>query len=127
MKPNDYPYTNGHSSGYQSPGNPSSDLATVPRSLRNHLEQVQHLMSHGMHAEANSVLNAAEAELARTRPELLALIYCARHGYRGFSVTHTQVKYTQQVLEKRFLGIVVGREVLPITTMRSTTKTFRLI
>lgn len=126
MKPNDYPYTNGHASSHHSSGNQSSEIATVPRSLREQLDQVQSLVSQGRQSQAASLLRAAEGELARTHPELFALLRVARLGYQGIAVTHTEVTHSHQLVERRFLGFVIDQELRPVTTVHSTTRTMRL-
>lgn len=123
MKPNNYPYTNGHHSS----GNSSSELATVPQSLRERLDQVQVLVSQGKQNQAVSVLKAAEGELARSHPELFTLLRAVRLGYQGIAMNETEVTQSHQLIEKRFFGILIERELKPITTVRSTTKTLRFL
>ncbi|MBS1722964.1 MAG: hypothetical protein JSS66_08440 [Armatimonadetes bacterium] len=112
MKHETYPYTNGH----------STELATVPRSLRERLEQVQALVSQGRPAEAETQLRAAETELARSRPDLYMILQAIRHGYRGIQFEDAEYNTYMQRVEKRWWGILVGEDWVPHTTTRRTVK-----
>jgi len=105
----------------------NQSLNTVPNSLRAQLEGVQSLLSQSERAmergdENLAIVKAREghrllAAISDQSPELAALGYFARLGFKGFDLELIERKEAFEIIEHRFVGFVVHREVINLPTI----------
>lgn len=102
-------------------------LEMVPASLGERLDRLAELAYRASVTPVSAAPpdSSFEAELAKVKPELLALIQLVKHGCRGFSITDRHERTTFVRHEKRFLGLLVGETWQPETEVTITTRTFR--
>jgi hypothetical protein len=102
-------------------------LVTVPNSLRQQLERAQNLLDQSEEAESYgdrslAVVKAREAtrvveRIAQQCPDIGALIVLADMGYRGFEVETMETVDRHQLVQRTFLGIPMGQEVVSVPTI----------
>jgi hypothetical protein len=102
-----------------------NDLSNLPYSARKQLEDARRLAEQDR-PEVNSAIRHAAAELARSKPEVCALVIAAQQGYTELTLTETEVTYGYQVIPKVFLGIDMGSSVKQVKTTRVLEKHWRL-
>jgi hypothetical protein len=103
-----------------------TDINTVPRSILQRLEQVQSLASQQRMPEAGNALAQTLVEIARTQPELCAVMMAAQLGYREISFQQTVRTTNRSSTDKSIFGITYGQDNYMTTTSTTTTKTVRL-
>jgi hypothetical protein len=106
-----------------------SMLASIPTSVRQHLERAQTLAAQGNYSAARSADVArrqATAEVAKTSPEIYALLMAIELGYHEITATQTEITTGFEKIQKRFCGIDLGEQLVPVTTTRTVTRTLRL-
>lgn len=64
-------------------------------------------------------------EIARQNPELATLIAGMYEGYHALEITTYEQRTTNQVVDRKFLGLTTGYDVVPITTTVTTRRTMR--
>lgn len=102
------------------------ELATLPTSIRQRLEMASSLMDQNRPNEAETVLRQAGMEMARSNPELCALIMVALQGHRGFTSTTVEVRESVERIEHKFLGIPIAEEWVPVTTRITIRRAFSI-
>lgn len=102
-----------------------NELVSIPGSIRQRIEHAQRLLEQDRPKEAESQLRAAELELARSSPELYAVLAAMNRGYRGMEVSQTEYTRNHYKVEHRFLGILIGEEWVPRTDVKRTVRTLR--
>lgn len=102
------------------------ELATLPASIRERLEQARSLAQQGQSHEAQTIVRDATTELARSNPELAALIFAAQAGYRGILWETLEEHTVMERVEYRFFGIPIKTAWIPITDRKRTTRTLSL-
>ncbi len=112
-------------------------LISVPNSLRQQLERAQNLLSQSEEAESNgnqslAVVKAKEAmqviqRVAQQSPELAALVILGDMGYRGFEIEMIERVDRHEIVQRTFLGIPMGQEVVNVPTMTRRTIRARLL
>lgn len=100
-----------------------NELVSLPGSIRQRIEHAQRLLEQGRPQEAATQMQSAELELAKSSPELFAILTALNKGYRGIRATQTEYSTTHFKVEHRFLGILVGEEWVPRTTVKRTVRT----
>lgn len=103
-----------------------TDIVTVPKSILQRLEQVQTLNSQHRGAEANSVLAQTLVEIARSNPELCAVLIAAQMGHRQITLQQTVQSSTMVTSDRRIFGLTYGQDIKRTTTTTTTTRTIRL-
>ncbi len=103
-----------------------NQLESLPTSIRERLELARTLQSNGDQRSADSVLQQAVVELARTQPEMCALLLSANLGYQGISATVVERTTVMIPRPITFCGFNVGEEWVALTTTKETTKHLRL-
>lgn len=96
------------------------ELATLPTSIRQRLELAETLTQQNRPEEAKSVLGQAALELAKTAPELCALVLAAACGAKSVAGRIQERKTTMERVQSNFLGIVVYDELIPVETRTTT-------
>lgn len=99
---------------------------SVPTSIRTRLEQARALHEQDRPREAEVLFRDTCVELARTHPELCALIMSAKLGYPEIIAIVEEVTTEMRYVERNFFGIPLFEAMVPRTTTRITTKTMRL-
>lgn len=99
-----------------------NELITVPNSMKEKIEQAQRLLDQSERAETRgdhslAVVKAREGmrvlrELSRTSPNHAALIMAAEMGHRGFEFETVERLDVYKVVERKFMGIVVGTDIV---------------
>lgn len=97
------------------------ELATLPSSIRQRLELAETLTQQNRPDEAKSVLAQAALELAKSAPELCALVLAAACGAKGVAGRIQERKMTMERVQTNFLGLVVHEELIPVE-IRTTTE-----
>ncbi len=109
---------------------PEPELITVPNSLKEQLDRAQNLLSQSDQAETRgdhslALVKAREGmrvlrALAQTSPDNAALMIAGEMGHRGFEFETIERIDTSVVIYRKFLGMIVGTDVvnLPRTTRR---------
>lgn len=102
-------------------------LVSVPNSLRQQLERAQNLLNESEEAESYgdrslAVVKAKEAmqvvqRIAQQSPEIGALIILGEMGYRGFEVETMEQVDRHELVERTFLGLRMGQEVVNVPTI----------
>lgn len=103
-----------------------NELATLPASIRQRLELAQTLASQNRPQEAANVLSQVGAELARTHPELCALIAAAQMGYTRIDSIHSERTTGYERVEYKLFGFPIAEEWVPVTTTKTVMKSYRL-
>jgi hypothetical protein len=103
-----------------------TDIVTVPNSILQRLNQVQQLASQNRMPEASATLAQALVEIARTQPELGALMVAAHLGYSGLSFQQTVQSTNHYVTDRSIFGIRYGQDERTTTTTNTTTRSIRL-
>lgn len=100
------------------------ELLTLPASVRQRLELSEATPQRGVDPEA--LWREAALALAREHPELLTLILGSKAGVT--TVTHTRLEVNEYLerIERKFLGISLGEQFVPVTTRRTVTETWRV-
>lgn len=114
-----------------------NEITSVPNSLRQQINNAQNLLAQSEKAQCQgntelAVVRAREGlkvlrQISRQNPELGALLVAAEHGYTGIELTQVERIDSYEVLERKFLGISMGSEVVPTTTIKEIRRTIRLI
>ena len=101
-------------------------LLSLPNSLQQKLERANNLLAQGERAEAYgdhslAIVKAREAmqviqAIARSSPEAAALLVLADMGYSGFEHETTERIDQHQVIERKFLGLSCGYDVVNVPT-----------
>lgn len=99
-------------------------IVSVPNSLREQLERAQHLVEQSERAQAYgdeslaSIKAQAAAQvltrLAQTFPEMSGLIYLVERGHQGFEIEIVDRTDQYEVIEHKFLGMALGKEVVNV-------------
>lgn len=102
-------------------------LTTVPNSLKTQLDRAQNLLAQSAQAESRgdnavAVIKAREGlrvlhALAASSPAHATLVIAAEMGYRGFELETIEQVDQYQVVERKFLGIPVGYDVVNVPTI----------
>lgn len=103
-----------------------NEIVSVPLSVRHQLERARNLIDNGRSGEAENVLKEAGMALARTNPELAALLVATQLGYREITATVTETSSQTTHTDKRFLGWCYANEYNTITNSRTTTRRMQL-
>jgi hypothetical protein len=98
------------------------DITTLPATVRQHLEKSNALARQVQEAESDREFTAAVTELARTAPDLAALLVAASMGRREIEATLIEKMEFYERVERSFLGFSVGPEFVPLTTCKTVTK-----
>jgi len=110
--------------------NTQQNLLTVPNSLHQQIQRAQDLLddSEDAHQDGNYVLAKRKARegllaletVAQSCPEVAALLLAGQHGYRGYEFETIERVDNYQVIERKFLGLTIGQDVInvPKTTRR---------
>lgn len=112
------------------------EIVSVPQSLRQQLEQVDNLLTKSQNAALRANHNTAEIHIANAmdvlrdiavkHPEIAAGLLAKTLGASNLEVFTRETKDTCSVVEKKFLGLHMGYEVVPTTTTTSTYKRVRI-
>lgn len=106
---------------------PSGEIVSFPASVQRRLDQAQALLRQNRPAEALSALQQAGAELARSSPELFALLVASQSGATRLVVEETQTE-TRTVENGRYaLGVRYAHDAETTTVTKTVTKTIRLL
>jgi hypothetical protein len=102
-------------------------LVTVPNSLKVQLDRAQNLLAQSEHAEAGgdhslAIVKAREAmqavrSFAQQSPELAVLVLGGEMGFRGYQIETVEQVDRYQVVERKFLGMCLGSEVVNVPTV----------
>lgn len=103
-----------------------TDIVTVPKSILQRLEQVQSLASQNRMPEANQALGQALVEIARSQPELCALVLANQLGHRQLSLQQTVQQVDTYVTDRQIFGLTYGKDVKTVRSTTTTTRTMRL-
>ena len=103
-----------------------NELSNLPYSVRQQMEQAKTLASQSRNGEAQTFVKQAATELARTKPELCALVVAAHYGYTQLTSREVEITEGYEVTPTRFLGIETGKRIRPVTTTTVKEKTWRL-
>jgi hypothetical protein len=103
---------------------PGRDITSLPASVRARFERAEGQASRdraeaamAMMQQAQALYMAAQAELARSSPELFGLLHALPLGCRQYTVYDEQYWTETTPVDRHFLGIRVGSE--PRTTYKS--------
>lgn len=107
-------------------GTSTSDLLTIPTSVRQHLEKAHSLAKQDRPAEAAQMFRTAGAELARSHPELFTALMLGSAGYAGISFIHTLEEPAYTGLGK-LMALILGDDPDALQIIRQETKTIRLL
>ncbi len=101
-------------------------LVSLPNSLQQKLERANNLLTQSENAEyygdhSLAVVKAREAmqviqAIARSSPEAATLLILADMGYSGFEYETTERIDSHQVIERKFLGMSFGHDVVNVPT-----------
>lgn len=103
-----------------------NELATLPASIRQRLEMAQSLADRGRTAEAHGAYSEVLAVLARSSPDLCAVLLATLMGKNGVTSTTVEERHFVQRIEHTFLGILIAEEWVPMTTRTTSTRTIKL-
>ncbi|MHB8636064.1 MAG: hypothetical protein ACYC96_06295 [Fimbriimonadaceae bacterium] len=98
----------------------STELATLPASIRQRLELARELEAQHRPAEAANVAQNALYELARTSPSLCAALMAGQLGHRGIRRRVVEQTVTLVPIQQTFFGFSIGVSYHP----RTETKTY---
>ena len=98
------------------------DITTLPSTVRQHFERSDSLAEQGREREAETAFMSGITELARSAPDLSALLVAAYMGYREIEATLTERMEAYERVERSFLGFARSPEFVPVTTCKTTTK-----
>jgi len=102
-------------------------LETIPTSVREHLERAQALATQqNTTPDPQAAVREAVRELARTQPEMCALIMAAQLGHQQVTNVVTEIMTSMERVEQKFLGIPIGEQWVPVTRTRTFTQTLRV-
>jgi hypothetical protein len=106
---------------------PSNALASVPNSLKSQLERAQNLLNQSEHAASHgdhslAMLKARSAmkvlrSLAASSPAHAAILQAAEMGYRGYRIDTYERIDRYQTVDRKFLGITIGTDVVNTPTI----------
>ncbi len=112
-----------------------NQIESVPNSLREQLVKAQNFLDLSQKQASRGNYDMAEysarlaaktmREVARQNPELGALLIGAHLGYRGIEIVAQEQRTTDHVVDRKFLGMNIGYNVVPITTTVTIRKTAR--
>ena len=105
---------------------PSGEIVSFPASVQRRLVQAQALLRQDRPAEALSALQQAGAELARTAPELFALVVAAQMGMTRITVEEDEKNVHTVRTDRYALGVRYGRDEVTTTDAKTKRRTIRL-
>jgi hypothetical protein len=107
--------------------NTLAPLISMPKSLKTQFERAQNLLNQSEHAEnvgdhSLAVVKAREAmqavgQIAQRAPELAMLLLAGDMGYSGYEIETIERIDRHEVIERKFLGISFGSEVVNVPTV----------
>ena len=116
---------------------PEPEIVTVPNSLKEQLDRAQKLLAQSDQAEQGgnhslAVIKAREGmrvlrALAQYAPDNAALMIAGEMGHRGFEFETIERIDTYQVVERKFLGMIVGTDIVNVPKMTRRVHRGRLI
>lgn len=105
---------------------PSGEIVSFPASVQRRLDQAQALLRQDRPAEVLSALQQAGAELARTAPELFALVVAAQMGARRITFEEQESNVHTVRTDRYALGVRYGRDETTITDKKTKRRTINL-
>ena len=116
---------------------PEPEIITVPNSLKEQLDRAQKLLVQSDQAEqgGNHSLALVKAKegmrvlraLAQFSPDNAALMIAGEMGHRGFEFETIERVDSYQVVERKFLGMIVGTDIVNLPTISRRVHRGRLI
>lgn len=108
-----------------------NELASLPTSIRQRLEQAQAMLADNQQntaqqATAQQLVAEAVRTLASSNPELCALLIAGHMGFRGFAGSRTLTKVTTKEIPRKLWGFDFGHDVETTTETQTTSVSFRL-
>lgn len=105
---------------------PSGGIVSFPASVQRRLDQAQALLRQDRPAEALSALQQAGAELARTAPELFALVVAAQMGMTRIMIEEQESSVHTVRTDRYALGVRYGRDETTTSDTRTKSRSISL-
>lgn len=109
-------------------------VVSLPNSIQERLQRADNLIAQGEQAQASGNYQLAqqygrqaEAIIAQAAPQIAALIRLAEMGQRGYEIEMVERIDKYQIVERSFLGISLGNEVVNTPTITRRTVRARLL
>lgn len=102
------------------------DNTLLPASIRQRLELAQSLMNENRPKDDRGVFAQACVELARTSPEMAAILMAAVAGKHEISWTSVEERHSIERVQHSIFGIPIAEEWIPTTSRITTTRTITI-
>lgn len=108
------------------PSQVAPDLSSLPASVVAHLQEANDILRRQQQGQGMPMLLAGAAELAKSSPEVFAMIAGAQIGLPSLSFEHQSVDSTVVTNESYVLGVRVARSVQTTVNSSAGRRTGRL-
>lgn len=89
---------------------PATDIVSLPASVQRYFDRADEQLRQNRPAEATSTLQQAGLELARTAPELFALMVASQMGARRLTFEESEMNTRTVRTDRYLLGWRIGHE-----------------
>ena len=100
------------------------DVDTMPTSVRRYRDDSNLPARQDRLDDPRAAMQAAVVELARTAPEMTALIVASAFGRSEFEMTLIEKHEYYERVKRKVLGFDCGEEFVPLSTTKTTTKRY---